>query len=100
MKIKAQNRLTAASSYSWFNSYAPVRWKDKEKMQEILKELREGKEGDRMTTVEGGIILGSTCFAMEDNGDWRIVGMDNLSNENNIMLVTRDFIKNCAKYLK
>lgn len=31
MIINAKKRLTAASSYSWFNSYPPVKWEDKEK---------------------------------------------------------------------
>lgn len=100
MIINAKKRLTAASSYSWFNSYPPVKWEDKEKMTEILQELQEKKEGDSMTTVEGGIVLGNTCFAMKYHNGWCIIYMNKVSKENEIIVTTSEFIKNCAKYLK
>lgn len=53
-----------------------------------------------MTTVDGGIVLGNTCFAMKYHNGWRIIYMNKVSKENEVIVTTSEFIKNCAKYLK
>ena len=102
MIINAKKRLTSASIRSYFiPSYdrnGP--WINKERMISILEELEAGNEGDSMTTVEGGIVLGSTCFATKTHTGWTITYMDKRNKESYSITATSEFVKNCAKYLK
>lgn len=100
MIVNAKKRLTASSKNSFIFLSSKSKWNDKELMESVLEELKNGQEGDSMETVNGGIILGGSCFAIPDDGDYRVVSIDKISKENTVYIVSKEFIKNCAKYLK
>lgn len=100
MIINAKKRLTAASKNSFIFLSSKNKWSDKELMEAIVEELEKGKEGDSMESVKNGIILGNSCFAMPDDGDYRVISIDKISKENTVYIVSKEFVKNCAKYLK
>lgn len=37
---------------------------------------------------------------MPDDGDYRVISIDKISKENIVYIVSKEFVKNCAKYLK
>lgn len=98
MIINAKKRLESASDNSFISIQTVKGDYGAFSAEEILEDLSNLNDGDRMNTVDG-IALGANCFIWNaDNRYWLVfINKDNTFTQ---VRMTKDFVKNFTKFVK